>query len=1110
MELTLTFTRPHGETLVSVARDGAPAVPALSCPAWPAHAEALRKRAQARYERSGPASAYSHTPPRDLRREGQEVGEALWALLPEDARTNVADWLREADATAGLHTLAVVADEALGPEVQALPWELLRPGEAALPLCLHPRLSLVRRTGDVKPTRTPPGPLRVLMMVAAPEADDASAPALDCEREEGVLLDALAPALGEERVLFEVAEEGNLKALDEALARGRFQVLHLTGHGRPGSLLLEDEDGGPHDVEADALVACLCSHADLRLVILSECYSAALALHLARYVPYVIGMSGPVPDDGATSFAREFFSAVGAHQPLEVAFLRARAALHQWVLDREPLLPGAPRHTTALEYSLPVLYAPRRPVSLLNEETYPIPDRRNPIGVDLPFFRGIGEMVGRRYELRRVVTQLGRSGGVHQLVGIGGIGKSSLSGYAAERLLRREWRIAYLQGATSAVSLVQKMETLGRVEPPTEPLELGPRLARALHPFAHQNALLILDNFEDNLDGAPGPDTPLDATHIGKRFQLLSPDLRYVLQQIALERNGLRLLLTSRVPVQLEADAPDPFPVPPLGAGDFRKLMLRLGHVWRVIRDRDDIADLWRTLGGHPRALEFFDALLGAGQARFDDVRARLLDRLAAQGLTLEGVQARLEAARQAALTGGLAAGGEAQARAAQMEALQLAAADAAARGLLDVFAAEREEVGLRLLACLSVLRDPFPERAVLLAAAHSAPLLSEADARQTVNAAARLGLISRHETAAGESLWFLHQLAAADLRQRPPLAPELTAGHAAAAAYYDWLTDHYSTLDLLLEWRYHLLRAGDVAGAAGATTTLVNRLFLWGLFSQARALAREALDSLRDRPRDPTTDDARATMNYHLATIEHAQGNPTAARQLLRQASVTYRGLGRRREEGVCLHELARIEASQGNPGEARRLLGESLAITRELGDRRGEGASLAMLGQYFLSSDPLVGLAMLGRSVWILTSIGAHADVAAAKGVLDACEDNVREGLQRAEQEGHAAAATVAYYLGAIDLVTGLRDLDEAAARLERARGELTRASDDGAAACTLALACAYQRLGREADAAPLLVEAKQGFTDLGKADAFEPMRLMFSGEGVLIPGQEGPPAP
>lgn len=95
------------------------------------------------------------------------------------------------------------------------------------------------------------------------------------------------------------------------------RIVHFSGHGMPdGRLVFEHEDGrsAPLSVQAIADVFRRLSRSPrkVRCVVLSACYSDALARAIAQYIPVVIGINQWISDDDAIAFAAEFYRALGA------------------------------------------------------------------------------------------------------------------------------------------------------------------------------------------------------------------------------------------------------------------------------------------------------------------------------------------------------------------------------------------------------------------------------------------------------------------------------------------------------------------------------------------------------------------------------------------------------------------------------------------------------------------------------------------------------------------------------------------------------------------------------------------------------------------------------
>jgi hypothetical protein len=86
-------------------------------------------------------------------------------------------------------------------------------------------------------------------------------------------------------------------------------IVHFSGHGAGGSLILEDEDGQRFDVHPDALGAYLTNRG-LKCVIFNACFSSSLTHAIAGVT--TISMHGPISDKAAIEFTRGFYDIIGA------------------------------------------------------------------------------------------------------------------------------------------------------------------------------------------------------------------------------------------------------------------------------------------------------------------------------------------------------------------------------------------------------------------------------------------------------------------------------------------------------------------------------------------------------------------------------------------------------------------------------------------------------------------------------------------------------------------------------------------------------------------------------------------------------------------------------
>ncbi|MCP4660763.1 MAG: hypothetical protein GY856_35625, partial [bacterium] len=132
--------------------------------------------------------------------------------------------------------------------------------------------------------------------------------------------------------------------------------------------------------------------------------------------------------------------------------------------------------------------------------------------------------------------------------------------------------------------------------------------------FPRLAVVVLLDNFEDNLEGRPDRDTGGGGGPLQVRDRLLATTLG---ELVALNRTRLRVLVTSRFRVawgdgQALPRGVEEHHLAPLSRQESRKLMLHLPALRVLEPARQKTAH--RIAGGHPRALEYLDALLREGK----------------------------------------------------------------------------------------------------------------------------------------------------------------------------------------------------------------------------------------------------------------------------------------------------------------------------------------------------------------------------------------------------------------------------------------------------------------------------------------------------------------
>jgi tetratricopeptide (TPR) repeat protein len=651
--------------------DGQAAGPEVTAPLGPAFAYSYQDflRGRPAGSRAGLAAAAA-TAQDQLVRLGEALGAALFA---EPVGASLSALLAEARRR---NEDVLLSFETAEPGLLAIPFEAARLPGGVLP-ALEPGVRVVRRdtSAEASPLEPLPGPLRILVAVGAPDEERARTVVLDSERELQTILDAVEEAMRFGNAEVRILEVGHPGEIQKALLAQTFHVLYLSGHGAAGRLQLETEDGDPLPVRAGELADALrAARRPLPLVYLAACLTGAAESSetvsfaqglLAAGIPQVLAMQTSVSDWYATRLAGAFFGHLARQEAPLASHALALARQEVEAARRKALASGRDAAGLAPEYATPSLFAAADERPLLDRGAPQEPLRLPPrpfVHGPVPLL-GMDDLIGRRRELRELLGILrgderaearhGRRAGA-VVTGLGGVGKSSLAGRAMTRLAEGGWHVVAAGGRLSLGDLATTVgaalaagsgdgagagaaaEEIARVaarlkEPTLDDRERLHLLAALL---GNQPVLLVLDNFEDNQETGTGA--------------LREPQLGAVLQALCEAAVRGRLLLTSRYPVP----ALEPWIVAvELGAlspAETRKLFLRLPAL-RGLGSEDRYL-LVRTIGGHPRMLEYLDAILRHGAARLPDVGRRLRANAQKLGLRIEDLGADLTTALRDAL----------------------------------------------------------------------------------------------------------------------------------------------------------------------------------------------------------------------------------------------------------------------------------------------------------------------------------------------------------------------------------------------------------------------------------------------------------------------------
>ncbi|MEW9534457.1 tetratricopeptide repeat protein [Microbispora sp. NPDC049125] len=891
-------------------------------------------------------------------------------------------------------------------DLAELPWEtLILPGQDR-PLALHPCVELFRHLpadGHIPAIRIP-APLRILAVAASPDGPDGG-PLLDLEAELRRILDAVDDARRHAAAHVRILNEGSLSAVEDALKQERFHVLHISCHAGPGVLVLEDDRGGIDEVTASRLAGVIPRDEGVPLVVLSGCSTAldaraasgrsegeAALSGLARGlsaagVPAVLAMTAPVTDSYATALAASLYREL-AVRPAPVVLTALSEARRDLEARRSA--------ETAAEWATPALFLRGPSLPLYDVRDGVDAKLRPPRAVRLAagvVVRAMGDFVGRRAELRGLRAALRDHAGV-VVHGIGGVGKSSLAaeligrlGHDAGLVVSAVGRVtpdqilgkvadtllaATAMAGASGEGLRDLTQFLRRLDHPwsvrldglvqalgTVPAELNRRLG--VSPVT-----LLLDDFEDNLDVADG-------------LAFLDRELAAFLSAWTRLGRETRLVVTSRHPVDLPAPhgAVHTHHLGPLSWAEARKLMWRLPGLDAL--PYEDQRRAWAVVGGHPRTLEYLDALLRGGQARFADVRERLERLLERQGIADPG-------------TWFTTAGGDLDGVLAK--AVTLAVDDT----LLHDLVALLDDLSRRVLAGVSVFRRPVDragvawpvgtltapdpdreERLIRLdallrrariekpdagledlglpagelkqartdvAAMRMPPIVEPDGLDASITALTRLGLLTPAVDDRGEATFVVHRWTAATLAHPELTAPErMRSAHEAAAGYWRWrvmarLQSPKHHLDDMVEARHHHHAAGDLIAAADANQWVCRRLHTWGAWGWEEQLHHEMLSWF------PRPSRHRAIGLLQLGVIAQERGDHEQALEQYRRALAVFEELGIRDGVAAGYHQLGNVAYLRGDHDQALEWYRESLAVNKELGDRSRMAAGHHQLG--------------------------------------------------------------------------------------------------------------------------------------------------------------------
>ena len=915
----------------------------------------------------------------------QTIGSALWQALDIGAA------LAEAKQQAGQLTLPLII-ESDDPAILQLPWETLYHPKYGF-LAREPGFTLLRTIPSLR-THLPPvekGPLRVLLFTSLPDDLDEKG-RLQVEDEQARVQEALAGLEQDGQVILEMPDDGRFESFKQWLKTFKPQLIYLSGHGKfhhePhkdtawGTFLFEDEWGQGVEIHEAELVECF-TDSGVQALVLSACQtgkSSSLGLSQGlsqrlyqQGLPHVIGMRESIFDQAGIQFAQSFFSAIGAHERVDVALQQARAAITR------PLKESVYRDHDQLlateisfgQWCLPMLLSQDLKHELIDWKFTPTPrSRKNPLNQTLSNISLPQRFLGRRRELRRYQNRLRRKE-IHALLitGAGGMGKTALAGKLA-RTLEADGHEIYAYSAREEkgwndflleLELAldkQYGERYDRASVRCKDEAERARLLLRLLLSQHEKQIVL---FFDNLESLQDSQTLALKDH---------PLQSWIQAALALGREGLKMVLTSRWRLKdwPETEGSEHYPLGKPVYGDFVAFARQQQLPDTFLKDYSRLRRVYAALGGNFRGLEFFahavEAMSSTEEQAFHDAIR----------------QAEADAQADMALRAVIGQRSETEKRMLhRLLAYQTAVPADGIKKLALPDLPESERLLDELLAVSLVERYAVVDTAT--EEYQLAPLVRDWLQQNGVPAPDQALLQKAAE-------YQLHLLK----HERPTLTQAMSTHQALTAAglkesahrlVLDWIVGPLNRAglynSLLYDWLPPACQATEAPTRASALGQAGKQYFHIGNYDTALNYLKQSLtisQEIGDKAGEGTTLD-------NISHIYHARGDYDTALSYLKQSLAIRQEIGDKAGEGTTLNNISQIFKARGDYDTALSYLKQSLAISQEISDKAGEGNRLNNISQIFKAhGDYDTALSYLKQALAIRQEI---SDKAGEGGTLD-----------------------------------------------------------------------------------------------------------------------------
>lgn len=154
----------------------------------------------------------------------------------------------------------------------------------------------------------------ILILVANPQGSGS----LNLLPEVRNLQEAIQRSLNKERFTIEWRVAVQQEDLRRHILDIKPQIIHFCGHGTKEGLVIHDENNQVKLLSNEFLADLFKNFADrLECLVLNACDTEPLAIEVAKYLNYAIGMNQEVKDKSAIAFSEAFYDAIGINQEVK-------------------------------------------------------------------------------------------------------------------------------------------------------------------------------------------------------------------------------------------------------------------------------------------------------------------------------------------------------------------------------------------------------------------------------------------------------------------------------------------------------------------------------------------------------------------------------------------------------------------------------------------------------------------------------------------------------------------------------------------------------------------------------------------------------------------------